>query len=111
MGTTRSGPNNWPGKSEHRAAIIVLDLGCAVYETSPFTGVHDDDVAGRGQIRLQVVQGLPGRGVGEGERQLTGIGRAHVRSARRLMLTPSTTWLRGLGESSTGAGSVPALRT
>ena len=51
---------------------VVLDLRVLVGEGRA-VAAHDHDVPGRGEERLQVVDGLAGRRVGEGEVQVAGL--------------------------------------
>src|SRR4051795_8989491 len=58
------GAEGLAGQGEHRAAVGVGDLGVLVGEVLP-VGAHDHDVAGGGQVGLQVVDRVAGGGVGE----------------------------------------------
>ena len=67
--TSSSGPNVVPGRANTGRPARVGDLGVLVGEGLP-VGAHDHDVAGGGEVGLQVVDRPAGGGVGEGEVQV-----------------------------------------
>ena len=65
------GPERSAGEREDRGAGAVADVGVLMGE-GPSVGAHDDDVAGGGQVGLEVAQRLARACIGEAECQVAG---------------------------------------